>query len=443
MSINVNLKEYFEIDSLFKKINMNVLFTSEEVVDVCLDGHYYSRNLPQHIKKYSYFGNVSCACYSKEVESSSYSVCDKNSAKYLFFHKENSIKAIKTYRRSNKEKMDDIVAKADLLIAHVPSGLSRYAIKAAKKENIQRKFYILNIASSAELFPAGPFMATYYATKAYNIPYFIVVVGCPWDSLFNYDWRGKLLAPTAFIKQRLIVSKAPYALYVTREFLQKRYPCSGIVENASNVCINQTPEDILMKRLERISKYKKGDMLKIATSASVDVRYKGQQYVIKAIKILNKLYNFNIHYYIIGGGDQSYLRSIVKKNGLEEYIHFVGALKPAEVISTLDEMDLYIQPSKQEGLPRALIEAMSRALPSFGSSIAGIPELLPFSCLFKKGNVGEIVKVIKNALNVDTLQNLAKSNFQASKEYTLDVINARRNAFFDKVISDYNLNAKE
>ena len=27
--------------------------------------------------------------------------------------------------------------------------------------------YLLNVASSAGLFPAGPFMATYYATKAY------------------------------------------------------------------------------------------------------------------------------------------------------------------------------------------------------------------------------------------------------------------------------------
>jgi len=40
-------------------------------------------------------------------------------------------------------------------------------LEAAKKDNTRRKFYILNIASSAGLFPAGPFMATYYATKAY------------------------------------------------------------------------------------------------------------------------------------------------------------------------------------------------------------------------------------------------------------------------------------
>ena len=386
---------------------MKIVFTSEEVVDICPGGQFCSRNLPQHIKKYSYFGAVSCACYSQTVESSLYSVCDKDKAEYLFFHKENTLKTMMAFRNSNKEKMERTVKEADLLIAHVPSRLSRYAIKVARKN---------------------------------NIPYFIVVVGCPWDSLFNYDWRGRLMAPIAYLKQRIITAKAPFALYVTKEFLQKRYPCKGITENASNVCINQASEEILVKRLAKISKYKKGDLLKIATSASVDVRYKGQQYVIEAIKILNSQYNMNLHYYIIGGGDQGYLRSVVRKNELDNQVHFVGALKPSEVIDKLDEMDLYIQPSKQEGLPRALIEAMSRALPSFGSSIAGIPELLPSSCLFRKGNIGDIVQVIINAFNVDSsLQEMAKTNFMTSKDYTQDVINARRQAFFDKVINKYNL----
>ena len=36
-------------------------------------------------------------------------------------------------------------------------------------EKQENQGYILNVASSAGLLPAGPFMATYYATKAYMV----------------------------------------------------------------------------------------------------------------------------------------------------------------------------------------------------------------------------------------------------------------------------------
>lgn len=42
--------------------------------------------------------------------------------------------------------------------------LMKLMLKRIKSEN---EGYILNVASSAGLFPAGPYMATYYATKAY------------------------------------------------------------------------------------------------------------------------------------------------------------------------------------------------------------------------------------------------------------------------------------
>lgn len=43
---------------------------------------------------------------------------------------------------------------------------TKLIIQKFKKQNYG---YLLNVASSAGLFPAGPFMATYYATKAYTV----------------------------------------------------------------------------------------------------------------------------------------------------------------------------------------------------------------------------------------------------------------------------------
>lgn len=60
----------------------------------------------------------------------------------------------------------------------------------------------------------------------------------------------------------------------------------------------------------------------------------------------------------------------------------------------LDTVDIYIQPSKQEGLPRSVVEAMSRGCLCVGSRIAGIPELLSTKYLFNAGNVMQIAKIL-------------------------------------------------
>src|SRR5690606_15570335 len=114
----------------------------------------------------------------------------------------------------------------------------------------------------------------------------------------------------------------------------------------------------------------------IGTTAAIDVKHKGQQYVIEALGELKKNGYTKFEYHLVGGGDPAYLKSIAKRHNIEENIHFLGTLPHNKVFEWLDNIDIYVQPSRQEGLPRALIEAMSRGLPAFGANTAGIPELL-------------------------------------------------------------------
>lgn len=305
--------------------------------------------------------------------------------------------------KTNYNIIKECAKEVDMLVAHIPSWNSGHAIKIAKK---------------------------------LGLPYMVVVVGCIWDSMWNYDWRGKLLAIPEFLIQKKQVASAKYALYVTEHFLQNRYPCKGKVEHASNVCINKVADSILANRIAKINSYTKGCQLNITTVAAVNVRYKGQEYVIRAIAKLNNEMGYRYHYYMIGGGDNSFLKSVVKSCDVEDYVHFMGALPHDKVIETLDKMDLYIQPSKQEGLPRALIEAMSRGLPSVGTRVAGIPELLIDDFLVKKGSVDEIVCVLATRMTPDNMKKQAQRNFNKASEYTLDIINARRQHFFDEFIQD-------
>ena len=176
--------------------------------------------------------------------------------------------------------------------------------------------------------------------------------------------------------------------------------------------------------------------MNIATVAAVDVRYKGQEYVIRAIAKLNKEMGYNYHYYLIGGGDNSFLWSVATDCGVEDWVHFMGALPHESVTETLDKMDLYVQPSKQEGLPRALIEAMSRALPAIGTRVAGIPELLNDEYLVRKGSVDDIVGLLSCHMSPADMKRLAEDNFKKASEYTLDILNTRRKKFFDAFVQD-------
>ena len=389
---------------------MKILFTSEEVIDIC-EGKYYSMNLGQHLAKYSYMGEIICVCYCREVKKTKLPEIDMNSAKFVFTQKETSVSTKLFGSRKNHEIIQECAKVADMVVAHVPSWNSEHSIAIAKQM---------------------------------GLPYMTVVVGCIWDSMWNYDWRGKLLAIPEFIKQKCQVSNSHYALYVTEYFLQKRYPCDGVTEHASNVCIEPVSKSVLDKRLAKIRSYTDGCQLNIATVAAVNVRYKGQEYVIRAIAKLNKEKGLNYHYYLVGGGDNSFLKEIVKKYEVESYVHFIGALPHEKVIELLDNMDLYIQPSKQEGLPRALIEAMSRALPAIGTRVAGIPELLDANYLVKKGSTNEIVQALLAQMTIKEMEIQAERNFKKASEYSLDLINARRLKFFDKFILDnFNSNVKE
>ena len=130
---------------------------------------------------------------------------------------------------------------------------------------------------------------------------------------------------------------------------------------------------------------------------------------------------------------------MAKKFGVSDDFEIVGTLPHEKVFEWIDQLDIYIQPSNQEGLPRALIEAMSRACPAIGSTTAGIPELLDDNAIFTRKKVNELVDVLR--LMSDTKMQLAQAekNYNTALKYQRDEIYTRRNEFFDMVLKENKL----
>lgn len=294
-----------------------------------------------------------------------------------------------------KSIIEKNVKQADVVVARLPSIAGTYAVKYAKK---------------------------------YNKPYMVELVGCPWDALWNHSLKGKLIAPFMFLATKQAVQYSQYALYVTNEFLQRRYPCKGKTMGCSDVAIPPLDERVLEKRLTKIGHLSVKQPLVLGTVAAVNVHYKGQQYVIEAISRLNKQ-GYNFEYQLVGGGDHSFLKSVAVRQGVSDKVKFLGSMSQEKVFEYIDHIDVYVQPSKQEGLPRALVEAMSRGCPAVGSTAGGIPELLTKEFIFRSGDVNELCALLRK-LDKKTLLEGSKRSFQKAKEYDKNVLDQRRTAFY-------------
>jgi len=293
------------------------------------------------------------------------------------------------------ELIDTQVERADLVFARIPSITSDIVTKSAIKKN---KSYLVEVG------------------------------GCAWDAYWNHGFLGKLIAPLMYFREKNAVGHASYATYVTDRWLQNRYPTKGVSAIASNVYLPEHSEEVIRRRINCVKKITKKTKIVIGTAAAVDVRYKGQESIIKAMSIMIRK-GYDLHYEMIGVGDFKYLSSIAKKFNIEDRVTHKGILVKKDVFKWLDDIDIYAQPSKQEGLPRALIEAMSRGLPSIGSDVAGIPELLPEEVIFKKGNVSGICNALSDLIGGDLVKHV-NNNYMKSKKFNISSLQKVRKDFF-------------
>lgn len=256
--------------------------------------------------------------------------------------------------------------------------------------------------------------------------YLAEAIGCPWDSLWNHSMKGKVLAPIARENMRRVMRNAPYSVYVTNRFLQQRYPTEGITAAISDVELQPMEQDVLDARLAHIRNHR--GKIKIATSGGL-VAYKGQHFVIKALASLKRQGITDFEYHLAGSGDDEMFRNLAKELGVENQVIFEGRLSHEQMFSWLDGMDLYIQPSLTEGMPRSLIEAMSRGLPSLGTHTGGIPELLGPDCTFPRKGVDMIAKMTAS-LTPNGMEKMAKINFDRVKVLQKKVLEQKRYDFY-------------
>lgn len=104
----------------------------------------------------------------------------------------------------------------------------------------------------------------------------------------------------------------------------------------------------------------------------------------------------------IGGNrHEDELKKMIADNHLEKVVQFEGWVGGDKKIELLNWADVFILPSKNEGLPISILEAMSYAMPIISTPVGGIPEVVSEKngILVTAGNDKEIIEAMMFFVN--------------------------------------------
>ena len=239
------------------------------------------------------------------------------------------------------------------------------------------------------------------------------------------------------------IKNCKFGLYVTEQYLQEVYRISGKQCGCTDTVILDPNEEVLQNRLKKIETMSEQDEISIGMVASYHDNRKGLDTALEALALTGNKKN-KLH--VLGLGtqeDRDKWLNYAEKYNVREQLIFDASLSGIEnVLKWNDNMDIIILPSRSEGLPRCIVESLSRACPCVISNVCGMPELVEKKWLHNPDDSKKLALLLNNMLSdKELMKNTAKINFEKSKEFKFDVLKKKRNAFlseFKEYCEDYN-----
>ncbi|HEV1994049.1 MAG TPA: glycosyltransferase family 4 protein, partial [Candidatus Acidoferrum sp.] len=275
-------------------------------------------------------------------------------------------------------------------------------------------------------------------------PCALEVVGDPWDALGPGTWPS-LLRPffrRAAARQLRVACRHAMAVhYVTQQALQRRYPPG---EKAYAVGFSDALMDaafasaeILEQRYGRIEQAARnagdrGRRFRIGFIGSLARMYKGPDLLLHAAADCRSR-GLDFEMVMVGDGRHAQaMQALARRLGIADRTQFAGQLPYGQaVFDFLDSIDLFVMPSRAEGLPRALLEAMARGCPCIGCEVGGIPELLAQDDLAPLGDAQALAgKILEVAGSPQRLKQMALRNLEKARQFSPEFLEEARRGFF-------------
>jgi len=220
-------------------------------------------------------------------------------------------------------------------------------------------------------FPDG--VAAYHLARKLQIPYTVTLRG-------NETMHGRSRLRLQQIQRalrgasRVIVVSSPLRAYAAQ---------LGVDDNRIELIPNGVDAELFHQgNREHIQNDLGVDSSKFnLLSAGYLIERKGHHLLAKATSILRSR-GVDAHLWIAGGpgreGDFSAaIRRAVADLGLQDFVHFLGALPPSRLAEWMQACDVFCLASNREGWPNVVNEALACGTPVVSVRVGGIPELIP------------------------------------------------------------------
>ena len=282
--------------------------------------------------------------------------------------------------------------------------------------------------------------------KRQRRPYAVEVVGDPWDVFAPGSGFGlfrPLFRCVATRNLRALCRNASAAAYVTREALQRRYPPG---ESAFPTCYSDVElrgafasHQHLTERTNRLQELAGGSggsarPIRLGFVGSLARLYKGPDTLVRTASICLRQ-GINLEVLLVGDGRyRPAMETLTRSLGVDGRVRFLGELPTQAINEFLDKIDLLVMPSRTEGLPRAMLEAMARGCPCIGTRVGGIPELLTADDMVPPDDPDALAaRIVELARNPERMIRMVHPNLERAQEYRPEVLAARRRTFYQVV----------
>lgn len=175
------------------------------------------------------------------------------------------------------------------------------------------------------------------------------------------------------------------------------------------------------------------------------IKHKGAHYLIEAFKELDNRDAVSKDFKLVIVGDgfytDDYVRQIKEMARGKDNIIFTGNLEGDELKEIFSKAYLFIQPSENEGLSIALLEAMGYGVPILTSDIKENTDVIKdMGFTFESKNIESLSAELEKAINDnDNLENMAiKAREEAKSKYNWSGIAEKTERAYMNVLSEKN-----
>ena len=212
--------------------------------------------------------------------------------------------------------------------------------------------------------PSGP--AAYALKAVYGVPYVVSLRGGDVPGFQPYDLAvyHRLMGPVI----RFLWRKAAHVVANSQGL------CALAQRSAPDVAVEVIPNGVDIERFRPVESRLRNDPVRLLFVGRLTYQ-KGADTLIRALHELDGKVPFEAE--LVGDGDaRPQLERMAEQFDLRNRVHFFGWLSRDEIPTRYRGADIFVLPSRDEGMPNVVLEAMASGLPVIASDIAGSEELV-------------------------------------------------------------------